>query len=212
MVIFKDLDYKDLLYPAHTIKTGMSIFELFPTLLDYTEFHAKLPASLPISKVFKYIVFVYDHKSPFVTQIDNLEERKLQAVQEAGFKPEDDSIFVDTVQDMLNCKDPQINEMILRYCRLQGKDWPNIVASQEAFFQINLQLLSNIKTESDDAIEFAKKKAALDKAADEFNERLNEKARKFLVGETAQGLQDKLWSIAEDEARKVRITPEDYAD
>ena len=102
--------------------------------------------------------------------------------------------------------------MIIRYCRLQGKDFTNLMASQEAFYQINVQLLSNIQTDNnDDAVAVAKKKAELDKAADDFNERLNEKARRFLTQEIAQGLHDDLWSLAEDEALNINISPEDYA-
>lgn len=211
MVNFKSQDYKDILYPVHTLENGMDIFTAFPNLLDYEEFGVRIPASIPISKVFKYIVYAYDQKSPFVLQIDDLIERKKEAAQEAGFTPVKAYTFHDAVKKMLNCENKDINSMIIRYCKFQGKDWANLVASQEAFYQINLQLLSNIKSETDDAIAFAKNKASLDKAADEFNERLNDKARKFLTQETAQGLHDDLWSLAEDEANSIQISPEDFA-
>lgn len=210
MVNFKPLDYKDILYPVHTLKKGVDIFTAFPKLLDYEEFCGRLPAQLPINKVFKFIVYTYDEKSPFVLQIDDLIQRKKEAVQAAGFIATDNR-FPEAVNDMLNCKNERVNEMIIRYCRLQGKDFTNLMASQEAFYQINVQLLSNIKTDNDDAVEVAKKKAALDKAADEFNERLDEKARRFLTQETAQELHNSLWSLAEDEALSITITPEDFA-
>ncbi len=211
MVHFKNQDYKEILYPVHTLKMGVDIFDSFPKLLDYEEFGVRLPASLPLDKVFKYIVYTYDQKSPFVLQIDDLIQRKKEAIQEAGFVARN-NIFPEAVKKILNCENEKINEMIIRYCRLQGKDFTNLVASQEAFYQINIQLLSNIKTDNDDAVEVAKKKAALDKAADEFNERLDEKARRFLTQETAQSLHNSLWSLAEDEALAIKVTPEDYAD
>ena len=210
MAHFKSQDFKDILYPVHTLKKGVDIFTAFPKLLDYEEFCGRLPAQLPINKVFKFIVYTYDEKSPFVLQIDDLIQRKKEAVQAAGFIATDNR-FPEAVNDMLNCKNERVNEMIIRYCRLQGKDFTNLMASQEAFYQINVQLLSNIKTDNDDAVEVAKKKAALDKAADEFNERLDEKARRFLTQETAQELHNSLWSLAEDEALSITITPEDFA-
>jgi len=212
MVHFKPIDYKEILYPVHTLKKGMGIFDAFPKLLDYEEFGVRLPGELSINKVFKYIVYAYDQKSPFVTQIDDLIIRKKEAVQEAGFIAKNNS-FSAVVKDMLNCENEKVNKMIIRYCRLQGKDFTNLMASQEAFYQINVQLLSNIQTDNnDDAVAVAKKKAELDKAADDFNERLNEKARRFLTQEIAQGLHDDLWSLAEDEALNINISPEDYAD
>ncbi len=210
MVHFKPVDYKEILYPVHTLKKGMDIFDAFPKLLDYQEFGVILPGDLSINKVFKYIVYAYDQKSPFVTQIDDLVLRKKEAVQEAGFLANNNE-FSEAVKKMLNCENKKVNDMIIRYCCLQGKNWLNLVASLEAFFQINAQLLSNIKSDKDDAVETAKKKAALDKAADEFNERLDEKARRFLTQETAQPLHDRLWSLAEDEALNISISPEDYA-
>ena len=210
MVNFKPTDYKEILYPIHTLKRGMDIFEAFPKLFDYEEFGVVLPPKLPIEKVFRYIVYTYDQKSPFVLQIDDLIQRKKESVQAAGFIPQNNS-FAPEVKTMLNCQNEKINKMIIRYCRLQGKDFTNLMASQEAFYQINVQLLSNIKSDTDDAVEVAKKKAALDKAADEFNERLDEKARRFLTQETAQELHDSLWSLAEDEALNISISPEDYA-
>ena len=211
MVHFKPIDYKEILYPVHTLKKGMGIFESFPKLFDHDEFGVTLPSTLPFDKVFRYIVYAYDQKSPFVTQIDDLITRKKEAVQEAGFIAKNNS-FSAVVKDMLNCENEKVIKMIIRYCRLQGKDFTNLMASQEAFYQINVQLLSNIQTDNnDDAVAVAKKKAELDKAADDFNERLNEKARRFLTQEIAQGLHDDLWSLAEDEALNINISPEDYA-
>ena len=206
MVHFKPVDYKEILYPVHTLKKGMGIFDAFPKLLDYQEFGVPLPGELSINKVFKYIVYAYDEKSPFFIQIGDLITRKKEAVQEAGFLAKDNE-FSAVVKKMLNCENEKVNKMIIRYCRLQGKDFTNLVASQEAFYQINAQLLSNIKSDTDDAVAVAKKKAELDKAADEFNERLNYKARRFLTQEIAQGLHDSLWSLAEDEDLNIQITP-----
>jgi len=212
MIHFKSQDFNNILYPVHTIKRGADIFSLFPSLLEYPEFTAKLPPTLPIDKVFKYIVYTYDQKSPFFLQIEDLKVRKIESVKEAGFEPSHKGGFSAYVKLMLNCENTLINKMIIRYCRLQGKEFTNLVASQEAFYQINLQLLSNIKSETDDAIKFSTDKAKLDEVATKHAERLNEKARKFLSQETAQGIHDDLWSLAEDEAQNIKITPEDYAD
>lgn len=211
MVIFKPVDFQDMLYPVHNLKKDVDLISQFPKLNEFEEFQHKPSPEIPLDKLFKYIVYTYDKKSPYVTQIEDLVERKLEAIQAAGFKPNHNKGFSPIINRLLNCEIDYVNKMIIRYCRFQGKDFPNIMASQEAFHQINLQLLSNIKNDDDDPVAMAKKKADLDKAADEFNDRLNEKARKFLVGDTSQGLNDDLWSTAEDEANNIKITPEDYS-
>lgn len=207
---FKTKDFNDLLFPVHTLKSGMDIFSVFPTLKEYTEFTIPLSATIPFLKVFKYIVFTYDEKSPFFRQIEDLVERKKAAILEAGFKVNKDGAFSDSVKSILNCEDGRVNKMIIRYCRLQGKDFTNLIASQEAFYQINAELMKGIG-QDEDALTVVTKKATLDKLADEFNERLNEKARNFLSQEVAQGLHNDLWTLAEDESAKITITPEDYS-
>lgn len=206
MADFRSDDFKNLLFPVHTLTMSMNLFDVFPALLDYEEFTKRLPPEIPINKVFKYIVFVYDKKSPFYNQIDDLIQRKKEAAKEVDFLLTEDGEFHKTVLEVLNCENKKVNAMILRYCRIQGKEFTNIVASNEAFYQINLKLLSNDKDSAD-----AKEKASLDEQATKMANRLNEKVREFLSQETAVGLEKDLWILAEEEAANLKITPEDYA-
>jgi len=89
---------------------------------------------------------------------------------------------------------------------MQSKEFTNIVASNEAFYQINLQLLSNGEGGSD-----TKEKATLDKLATDMAERLDDKVRKFLSQENSKSIEKDLWVLAEDEAANIKISPEDYA-
>lgn len=212
MAHFKSQDFKDMLYPVHTLKRDVDIFKSFPKLKDFEEFGVTLSPTIPITKIFKYIVYAYDQRSPFFTQIEDLRERKILSIKEAGFEPTHQKGFNDSVRMVLNCEHKKVNAMIIRYCRFQGKEFTNLVSSQEAFYQSNLQLLSNIQSKDDDANKVAQEKAKLDELLSKHAERLNEKARKFLSQETAEGLHEDLWKLAEDEAEAIMITPEDYAE
>jgi hypothetical protein len=212
MVEFKPKDFESLLYHVHTVKKSMDIFEAFPELLDYSEFTLKTPASLPINKVLPYIIYVYDKKSPYVTQIDDLKERKIQAARDVGFRTTHQKGFSESAIKMLNCEYDNINSMIIRYLRLQGKDVTGLAVDQEAYYQINLQIIKGIEKTDDDKNKTAKDKAALSKVAGEMRTRLEEDSRNFLEGETAIKLQEKLWDLAENEAEHIKLTPEDYAE
>jgi hypothetical protein len=206
MADFRSQDFKEILFPVHTLTMSMNLFETYPNLYDFDEFMEVLPPEIPIAKVFKYIVYVYDKKSPFYTQIDDLIDRKKQAALEVDFKLTEDGEFTEEVKAVLNCKNKRVNAMILRYCRIQGKEFTNIVASNEAFYQLNLKLLSNHPDDGD-----SKSKAALDNDVTNMAKRLSEKARDFLSQETAKGLEEDLWILAEDEAANINISPEDHA-
>lgn len=204
---FKSQDFKDMLYPIHTLKKGEYVLNAFDQLMDYEEFRLENPP-IPLDPLMRYIIYAYDQKSPFVTQIEDLVERKKQAMLEAGVVPGKNG-FNEKTKRVLNCEDGRSNKAIIRYCRLQGKDLTGLIASQEAFYQINLQLITNDPSD-EDKLGTAEKKAKLDNLASQFNTRLDEKARSFLTQETANGLHKDLWSLADDEAM-INLTPEDYA-
>ena len=208
---FKSKDFDNILYPVHTLKKGMDLFTQFPQLLDHQEFTKNLPASTPIDKVFKYIVFVYDSKSPYVTQISDLTDRKIQAAKDAGFRTNHSHGFSDTVIKMLNCQIDSVNEMIIRYLRIQGKDITGLAVDQEVYYQLNLRVLRGLVGDEAEKDAQAKVKAQLSLDKDKMRIRLEENSRNFLEQEVAQGLHDKLWEIAGDEAEKIMLTPEDYA-
>lgn len=212
MAHFKSQDFKDILYPVHTIGRGVDILKSFPKLADFEEFTVPLSSSIPFNKIFKYIVYAYDKKSPFFTQVEDLRERKILSMHEAGFESNHKKGFNEAVRMVLNCEHKKVNSMIIRYCRFQGMEFTNLAASQEAFYNSNLQLLSNIQSEDDDANKVAQDKAKLDELLTKHAERLNEKARGFLSQETAIGLHEELWVLVEDEAANIKLTPEDYAD
>ena len=212
MAEFKAKDFDGLLYNVTLVKKSVHIFEAFPTLLNHKEFGLKLPSSLPIEKVFPYIVYVYDKKSPYVTLIDDLRERKIQAAKDAGFRVTSKKGFTDSVISMLNCEIDSVNEMIIRYLRMQGKDITGLAVDQETYYQINLQLIKGIEDDDEDKNKTAKAKAELSKTASEMRVRLEEDARNFLQEEVAKGLHDKLWDLAGEEAEYIKLTPEDYAD
>jgi hypothetical protein len=211
MVHFKKQDYEEILYPVHTLKKGMDLFATFPKLLEHKEFQISLPASLNKEKVFTYIVYVYDKKSPFRTQIEDLRRRKIEAAMESGFSTSHNGGFSESVKGLLNCENTIINKMIIRYLRLQGKDFTGLVVDQEAYYQINLQQIEGISSTDNDALKTAKSKAELSKMATEYRERLDDSARNFLEQEEAIGLHNELWNLAEDEVKNIKLTPEDYA-
>lgn len=209
---FKSKDFENILYPVHTLKKSMDLFTEYHQLLDHKEFTKTLPASTPIEKVFKYIVFVYDSKSPYVTQISDLTDRKIQAAKDSGFRTTHTNGFSDTVIKMLNCQIDPINEMIIRYLRMQGKDITGLAVDQEVYYQLNLRVLRGLVGDEAEKDAQAKIKAQLSLDKDKMRLRLEENSRNFLQQEVAQGLHDKLWEIAGDEAEKIKLTPEDYAE
>jgi len=211
MVEFKPKDFDGLLYKVHALKQSMGIFDAYPDLLSHKEFRLKVPSSLPINKVFSYIVYVYDKKSPYVTLIDDLRERKIQAALDCGFRTTHQRGFSESVIKMLNCEHDNINEMIIRYLRLQGKDITGLAVDQEAYYQINLQIIKGIDKDDEDKNKTAKSKAELSKVAGEMRGRLEIAARDFLEGEVAKTLHESLWDLAENEAEHIKLTPEDYA-
>lgn len=208
---FKAQDFDDILFPVHSLKKGMDILEIFPSLKPYREFKLPLPGAISLVKLFKFIVFAYDSKSPYVTQIDNLKERKIMAAKDAGFSTGHNTGFHSSVIDMLNCDNDSANEMIIRYLRIQGKDITGLAIDQEVYYQLNLRAIRGLSGTEDEKDKQVEVKAKLSETKDKLRVRIEDNARSFLQQETAQGLHRKLWEIAEDEAQHINLSAEDYA-
>jgi hypothetical protein len=103
----------------------------------YSEFNAIVP--LHRRKVLKYIIGVYDKKSPLRTS--DIMKTKILAAELAGFKRTSNR-FERLVDAMMMCEIEQINAMIVRYVSIQ-KDvtYQKYCILQEAYARAGKEIL-----------------------------------------------------------------------
>lgn len=194
-------DFKGLLYPVFEIPEGETIMDrLGGGDLDYTEFHVVLGphgfAPGDKDKVIRYIACVYDMKSPFLKDYQEINNRKLAAALYVGFELDKDNRFPQHVEDMLmgDCE-PTVN-MVIRYCRgYNSPDYSWLVAIWDEFFRI----LKAIQLGQD--YDYNK--------AGKIRDDIKRLSREFIVHDDSTSLKSRLYKEIEHDSLKLR--PEDIA-
>lgn len=194
-------DFKGLLYPIFEIPEEETIMDrLGDNDLDYPEFHVVLgkagfePGDK--DKVIRYIACVYDMKSPFLKDFQEINNRKVAAALYVGFKVDKSNRFSKHVEDMLMGDCDETVAMVIRYCRgYNSPDYSWLVAIWDEFFRI----LKAIQTGQD--YDYNK--------AGKIREDIKRLSREFIVHDDSTSLKSKLYKEIEHDSLKLR--PEDIA-
>lgn len=92
----------------------------------------------------KYIIFMYDSKSPLKTYYSNLEARKTAAAELAG-------IPADKTRDLFHMKHPNVVSAVMNFLQFQNSHlWILIVSNEEAFAEYSENVISRVDAGDDD--------------------------------------------------------------
>lgn len=96
----------------------------------------------------RYIMFLYDSKSPFTKKFPNFEERKKQAMIEASSWGE---VNEGWMQDVIENKDEKVLDIIVDFLKIQNdKVWSSIVSDEELFLEYTRTLMKPIESITSD--------------------------------------------------------------
>jgi len=156
-----------------------------------------------LEKIVKYILYMYDLRSPMRRQISEIKQRKQECAILAGFELEKgrDKAEVDR---LFNFEDEQAFDFVLNFLRYQNnKTWAVLVSNEEVLFQYQEELLkpvTNYKTDKDKL------------SAHDLKSKLMAESDKIL--ERIELYEEKIYGTDKDLLNKVRqapITPEQIA-
>jgi len=193
-------DFDNLMFPCYSIKEGMDIFEIFPALKLYSEFKAPL-GTISKVKVFRFICFLYDQKSP-IRAIDDFIKRSIEASILAKFPTDDGGKkFTEEYMEILKNENDKVLKMIIRFCRIQGSmTFSQLVVMEEIYYRE----LEQLKT----LTEANKRKITI---ANISNLRVEiEGLKRTLLGENNNRALE-LLLFKEIEGEELGITPEEIA-
>lgn len=154
----------------------------------------------PLDSLLRYMIIVYDPKSPLFRDERDLNYRKSQAAELAGFDMEDEQLLIAVYESHY----PLFADLIVRYLTRFGRsrEWAAICAFEFAFWESIRKLMEPISGKtSKEELESVQKKSAIKEEIDKDIKRLDELYRKFL-GED-EDLEKKV---------KQRLRPELVAD
>lgn len=195
-------DFQEILFPTiFDIPEGESIMDrLGESDLDFPEFKVPLgkagfkPGDK--DKVIRYIVCVYDIKSPFLKDYQEINHRKVAAALYVGFEVDKFRKFSRPVEDMLMGDCDATVDMTIRYCRCYNSvDYSWLVAIWNDFYRI----LKDIQTGQD--YDYTK--------ASKIRADIKLLSREFLNHDDSTSLKEKLYREIEKDS--LALSPEAIA-
>ena len=93
-------------------------------------------------EIFKYIILVYDMKSPLWDMYQNQSQRQIEALKLAGIEQQSNGEFpVEIQQGILYCKNSVVNHMVIRYVSLfNNVRFMQLVGLLEVYTKLALKL------------------------------------------------------------------------
>ena len=124
----------------------------------------------------KYIVLMYDSKSPLKTYYSNLEARKAAAAELAG-------VHRDKARDLFHMKHPNVVDCVMKFLQHQNSHlWILIVSNEEAFAEYSENVMSRVNdadASEKDILAAVEKKTKLLDAMHNIRTRLESYYREF---------------------------------
>lgn len=173
---------------------GRPLLEVFPVLEEIIA--EEMRQSEDLDGLLRYIIMVYDPKSPLVNNERDLNFRKGIAAELSGLP-----IDADRIQAVYACTYPGLAELICKFLVrfIKSKEWAAICAYEYKFWEAIRLLMQPIATDKSDReqLDAANKKDVLSASIDEGLTKLDAYYRSFF------GEDDQL-----EKRAKKRVSPE----
>jgi hypothetical protein len=123
-----------------------------PLVKDLT---GKYPALIPLlpkgengEKILKYILFLYDPKSPLIKDSRNIKTRKQEAARLAGFDLQKDTDFLDSLYSFKN-KEAAAKTVLFLKEFIHNRTWSMIVSHEQTFYEYNERLMKPVEDDKE---------------------------------------------------------------
>lgn len=123
-----------------------------PLVKDLT---GKYPALIPLlpqgengEKILKYILFLYDPKSPLIKDSRNIKTRKQEAARLAGFDLQKDTDFLDRLYSFKN-KEAAAKTVLFLKEFIHNRTWSMIVSHEQTFYEYNERLMKPVEDDKE---------------------------------------------------------------
>lgn len=209
--LFDERDFNELMFPSVMKK---NVLKNTPKLAEINVF-CEYSGNLKADNVIRYIACVYDRASPIRKKFESDDKKKKTwAARYAGWEADKEGVFEQEIDDILKCRNQEVNKMILEYVRLYNDpEWSLIQVGYEAYYQ-KLQSILSISGESDKAKDKAgteKIKGELFNQAQQMGTDLSKMSTR-ITGDDNRLLRRDLYCTIEDSTRnRLNITPERIA-
>ena len=138
-MVFNDNDFKNLCVPIHNEEDVLENNKpLFKSMFGGLHKHRRVA----LEKMIKYIIYMYDIKSPMRQLFADVDERKKESAGLAGYDLDKDSVRLERI---FNFDDRDISQMVTSFLKYQNnKSWAILQSNEEVLWQYHQELLKPI--------------------------------------------------------------------
>lgn len=133
-----------------------------------------------LSRVMRYILALYDPKSPLIADYPDLGTRKTAAAEVAGF---DRSADIETLEMLYTCDSELVVTIIVNFLReiVQSRAWASVQADEQTFWEFiqRMMLPINRTTKDKDDVSAVALKTKLSEDKESIGRRLDQNWLKF---------------------------------
>lgn len=142
---FAENEFKDMMFNVALVPPQKFVTNAYPKLRKISEFKLK-PSNIHKDKVIRYIMFLYDSKSPFRVKFNDVLQRKVEVAKGAGWEPNQDGLFDNEVEGLLRGDNKIANQMAVAFIRLHRNfKYSYLIALEETFYRyLNETLMGNM--------------------------------------------------------------------
>lgn len=168
---------------------------------SYIEF-TENDSPLDLDNIIRYIILIYDRKSPQQQLYPILEQRKLATAELVGFKKQPDGRFDKDVNDLLLCQYQKVNSMIIRYVTLFfDLEYTSYIAFLEMY---NKELINSLSQNDSKEIKI------LQENLDKLRSKMTEARTKMFSGDNSASLEQTLYKNYTQKLPS-RLRPEEFS-
>lgn len=152
--LFDSSQFSSLKYNVFAVPKDKMILKEMPALRNLKSFTDAAEERDDIDKIIRFIVAMYDSKSPFVKMFQAIDQRKKECATFAGFDLKKDEEILNHMFYFTNPRGEEdedledysfFSDMVIEFLRDQNhRIWAMIVSNEQTFYEYQKALLSEI--------------------------------------------------------------------
>lgn len=195
---FHPREFQNMRYNVEKVPEGTSVTQFYKELAKIREFKTSAGEGIDNDKVNRYVLLLYDQKSPYRAKYHDILKRKIEVAHDLAFKTLDDGNFESPIEDMLRGKNTIINKKIVQFVRMHRSfKYSYLVSMESAYYNLMLEIIGG------ETRNIGKAKEMRNDLEESLLEILNQDNNPFLKDEVLRYIEDERLELRpEDIARK----------
>jgi len=197
---FHSREFQNMRYNVEKVPEGTSVTQYYKELGKIREFRNSAGEGIDNDKVNRFVLLMYDQKSPYRAKYHDILKRKVEVAHDLEFTTIEDGTFESPIEDLLRGKNNIVNRKIVQFVRMHRSfKYTYLVSIESAYYNLMLEIIGG------DTKNIIKAKDLRDDLEESLLELLNADNNPFLKDEVLRYMEDERLELRpEDIAKKLQ--------